>query len=185
MVTTGHVFIATSLDGFIARENGDISWLLELDSTGEDHGYDAFIANIDVIIMGRGTYETIKHIQPWFYNRPVIVLSKILTQEAIPEELIGKVRFIDLSPKEVMQILKAEGYHHAYIDGGKVVQSFISEGLIHDLIITRVPILLGSGRPLFGKIPNDIHLYHTQTKIFDSGFIQSHYEIKPSSNEGQ
>lgn len=184
-MTTGHVFIATSLDGFIARENSDISWLLQLDSTGEDHGYDKFIANIDVIIMGIGTYETIKHIQPWFYNRPVIVLSKTLAQETIPEELIGKVRFVDLSPKELMNTLATEGYHRAYIDGGKVVQSFISEGLICYLIITRVPILLGAGRPLFGKIPSDIYLRHLDTKTFDSGFIQSHYEIEQSPRNGE
>ncbi|EKT66489.1 dihydrofolate reductase family protein [Providencia alcalifaciens] len=177
-MTTGHVFIATSLDGFIARDNGDIHWLLQLDSKGEDHGYDEFMANIDVIIMGRGTYESIKHIQSWFYHRPVIVLSKTLAQETIPDELIGKVYFLDLSPKEIMNRLESEGHHRAYIDGGKVIQSFISDGLINDLIITKIPILLGSGRPLFGEIPNDIHLRHIQTTTFSSGFVQSHYEIQ-------
>lgn len=92
---TGHVFIATSLGGFVAREDGDISWLLKYEQAGEDHGYNDFIKDIDAIVMGRGTYEAVRDMGNWFYNRPVLVLSSWLSQQKVPSELIGKVRFSD------------------------------------------------------------------------------------------
>ncbi|WP_369311868.1 dihydrofolate reductase family protein [Providencia rettgeri] len=174
---TGHVFIATSLDGYIARKNGDIEWLLQLDLPDENHGYDSFINNIDVIIMGRGTFETVCDFTPWPYQRPVVVLSSTLAAHTVPEHLVGKVRFSNHEPEKVMAMLAAQGYKRVYIDGGQVIQSFLKRGLIHDLIITQIPILLGEGRPLFGPVPQDISLKHLNTKSFQSGFIQSHYEI--------
>lgn len=174
---SGHVFIATSLDGYIARKNGDIDWLQFFDSTNEDHGYHDFISNIDAIVMGRGTYETLSHMNPWPYTLPVIVLSSTLAKSTIPEHLVGKVRFMSQKPEEVMASLEQEGYQHIYIDGGQVVQSFINCGMVNDLIITRLPILLGHGRSLFGSTQQDIRLKHIRTLSFPSGFVQSHYEI--------
>ncbi len=174
---SGHAFIATSLDGYIARKNGDIDWLQSFDSTNEDHGYHDFMSHIDAIVMGRGTYETLSHMTPWPYELPVIVLSSSLASLPIPEHLIGKVRFLNHLPEEAMALLEKEGHQHIYIDGGQVVQSFINSGLINKLIITRLPILLGNGRSLFGPIQQDIRLKHIQTITFPSGFVQSHYEI--------
>jgi dihydrofolate reductase len=174
---TGHIFIATSLDGYIAREDGDIEWLLRHDASGEDHGYNDFIREIDAIIMGRGTFETVRDIKPWFYSRPVLVLSATLANQPVPADLVGKVRFTEKSPQQAMAMLEVEGCRRVYVDGGRVIQSFLSEGLISDLVVTRVPILLGSGRPLFGSLTHDIRLAHVSTRPFPSGLVQSTYSI--------
>lgn len=145
---TAHVFIATSLDGFIARDDGSIDWLLARDAAQEDHGYDAFIANIDGIIMGRGSFEVARHFDPWPYHLPVFVLSATLTPDDVPVALQRDVRVFDLTPRDMLLRLEAEGHLRIYVDGGKVVQSFLAEGLVDDLVLTRVPVLLGHGRPL-------------------------------------
>ena len=176
-MVTGHVFIATSLDGFIARENGDIDWLLAHDQAGEDHGYDDFIGDIDAIVMGRGTYEAVRSMGAWFYTRPVLVLSKRLARQEVPYELSGKVRFSDKSPESAMAMLTSEGARRAYVDGGRIIQSFLERDMINDMVITRVPILLGTGRPLFGDGHRDVALEHKGTRSFPSGLVQSHYEI--------
>lgn len=176
---TGHVFIATSLDGFIARENGEIGWLLERDRPDEDHGYDDFIKDIDAIVMGRGTFEAVRGMGDWFYNRPVLVLSARLAQQEVPAELAGKVRFTSKSPQEAMALLEAEDRRRVYVDGGRVIQSFLALGMISDMVITRVPVLLGTGRPLFGGVQRDISLVHTGTRSFPSGLVQSSYAVIP------
>lgn len=175
---TGHVFIAASLDGFIARNDGDIEWLLSRDDPSEDHGYESFIRNIDGIIMGRGSYEKVRTFDSWFYNKPVLVLSKQLASSPVPEELEGLVRFSDLSPKAAMDMLAGEGWRRVYVDGGQVIQSFLREGLIADMVITHIPVLIGEGRPLFGPSDGDISLTHIETKAFASGLVQSHYRVE-------
>ena len=174
---TGHVFIATSLDGFIARESGDIEWLSRYDQSGEDHGYDDFMSDIDVIVMGRGTYEAVRELGDWFHTRLVVVLSAQLAGQEVPAELAGKVRFSAESPDQVMATLQSEGARRAYVDGGRVIQSFLALDLISDMVITRVPILLGSGRPLFGRGHRDVALAHKGTRSFPSGLVQSRYEV--------
>lgn len=176
-VITGHVFIATSLDGFIARESGDIDWLLKYDQAGEDHGYDAFIKDIDVIVMGRGTYEAVRSMGEWFYTRPVLVLSAKLAQQDVPDELSGKVRFSDKPPKDALAMLTSEGGRRAYVDGGRIIQSFLELDMISDMVITKVPVLLGVGRPLFGGGQRDVALAHKGTRSFPSGLVQSHYHV--------
>ncbi|CAI1038667.1 Pyrimidine deaminase [Serratia rubidaea] len=174
---SGHVFIATSLDGFIARTDGDIGWLLERDDPLEDHGYDDFIENIDVILMGRGTYESVQHVRPWPYARPVLILSGTLDEQHIPAELTGKIRFSTCSPTQAMTMLAAEGHQRVYVDGGRIIQSFLQAGLIADLVITHIPVLLGQGRALFGALPGDIPLVHEHTRTFASGLVQSRYRV--------
>lgn len=176
---TGHVFIATSLDGYIARLDGDIGWLLERDASGEDHGYDDFIADIDMIVMGRGTYEKVATFEQWFYNRPVLVLSKQLAGTSVPEPLRDKVRFADLSPAQAMQQLERQQIRRVYVDGGQLIQSFLRADLIHDMVITTVPVLIGSGRPLFGEIARDISLELMSSRSFASGLVQSTYKVVP------
>ena len=157
MVTT-HVFIAVSLDGYIARQDDDIDWLLQRDDPTEDHGYAAFIADKDWIVMGRGSYEKALTFDQWPYDRPVLVLSRQLTATAVPEALKDKVQFSSRTPGEVLADLTVQNAHRVYIDGGKVIQSFLREGLVADMIITTVPVLLGSGKPLFGSLTRDIDL---------------------------
>lgn len=169
--TTGHVFIATSLDGFIARPDGTLDWLLSRDDPTEDHGYDAFIATMDCIVMGRGTFESVLQFPEWHYTLPVLVLSRSL--KTIPDHLRGKVTLCDLPPNEAMDHLATQGHRRAYIDGGQIIQSFLRADLIDTLTITTAPVLLGQGRPLFGTLPADIALTHETTKAFPSGLVQS------------
>ncbi|RSB29136.1 dihydrofolate reductase family protein [Enterobacter cloacae] len=176
MITT-HVFIAVSLDGYIARQDGDIGWLLQRDDPTEDHGYEAFIADKDWIVMGRGSYEKVLTFDQWPYNRPVLVLSSQLADTEVPEALKGKVQFSRCPPKEALAELAAQNAHRVYIDGGQVIQSFLREGLVADMVITTVPVLIGSGKPLFGSLPRDIDLMLLSTRSFPSGLVQSHYRL--------
>jgi dihydrofolate reductase len=178
-MVTAHVFIATSLDGFIARQDGDIDWLLQRDTSAEDHGFNAFIADKDMILMGRGTYEKVLTFDSWPYDLPVLVLSKQLANEPVPLALEEKVRFSNLTPKHALEQLATQNVHHVYVDGGQLIQSFLREGLVSDMMITKVPVLLGSGRPLFGSLQHDIDLKLLSSRSFPSGLVQSHYQILP------
>ncbi|HKU97553.1 MAG TPA: dihydrofolate reductase family protein [Vineibacter sp.] len=174
---SGHVFIGTSLDGFIARADGDIAWLDTYAGTGEDHGYDALMTLVDGLIMGRATFEKVLTFGDWPYTKPVIVMSASLAPAALPGDLVGKVRLSAEQPRAVMNGLALEGWRHAYIDGGRLIQSFLRDGLIDDMIVTRLPVLLGSGIPLFGPLDRDIPLRHVETKTFASGLVQSKYAV--------
>ena len=177
-MTTGHVFIGTSLDGFIARGNNDIAWLTEYPTQGEDHGFAAHMARVDGVIMGRGTYDVIKDMRPWYYSKPVVVLSRSLTQADIPAEIADKVEVMTGSPEEVMHHLGERGWKAAYVDGGSVIQSFLRAGLIDDLVISRIPVLIGDGISLFGPLDADVMLEHLSTQAFPSGLVQSTYRVK-------
>ncbi len=168
------VFIATSLDGFIAREDGGIDWLPAFGE--EDYGYQAFFDSVDVLVMGRNTYELARGFGAWPYgDTPVVVLSHRGVE--IPAELTATVECLAAPPGEVLERLAARGLRHAYIDGGKTIQGFLSEGLIHELTLTRVPVLLGRGIPLFGPLAGDVHLEHLETRSYPDGLVQSRYRI--------
>lgn len=174
---SAHVFIATSLDGFIARTDGDIDWLTGFSALGEDHGYDTHIARMDGIIMGRGTYEKVLTFDQWYYSKPVLVLSRSLDPASVPEHLADKVEILAATPEEAMGHATARGWTRVYADGGLLIQSFLRAGLIEDMIISRIPILLGDGIPLFGPSGKDVALEHIETTAFPSGLVQSHYRI--------
>ncbi len=174
---TVHVFIAVSLDGFIARHDGDISWLLQRDDPEEDHGYTDFIADKDVIVMGRGSYEKVLTFDKWPYDRPVIVLSKQLAGSRVPEELKGKLQFSGLGPRKLLEDLEEQNFRRVYVDGGQVIQSFLREGLINDMVITTIPVLIGGGRPLFGYLAQDTDLELVWSRTFPSGLVQSGYRF--------
>lgn len=175
------VFIATSLDGFIARPDGAVDWLHGAgDEDGEeDYGYQDFIDSVDAIVMGRKTFETVLALDAWPYGeKPVIVLSS--RDLGIPEHIRETVEAMSGAPREVVQRLAERGFRHLYVDGGETIQRFLAEGLIRRLIITRIPILIGSGIPLFGPLPQDVHLRHISTRSFPGSLVQSRYEV-PSS----
>ncbi|RMX15625.1 dihydrofolate reductase [Vandammella animalimorsus] len=174
---TGHVFIATSLDGFIARPDGDIDWLLQRTDPVEDHGYADFMSDKDMIVMGRGSYEKLLSFDTWPCERPALVLSRQLAGTPVPEALEGAVRFSALGPKAAMQELASHNVRRVYVDGGQLVQSFLRDGLIHDMVITTVPVLIGAGRPLFGALPQDIGLTLVSSRSFASGLVQSTYRL--------
>ena len=172
------VFIATSLDGFIARENGDIDWLPSPDSNAsdEDYGYKEFMATVDVLVMGRKTFEKALTFGKWPYgSKPVVVLSSGPVQ--VPGKIAESVEAMSCSPTELVSRLAERGAGHLYIDGGKTIQGFLDAGLIQQIIITRVPTLIGSGIPLFGPLKHDIKLRHIETRQFASGFVQSKYTV--------
>jgi dihydrofolate reductase len=168
------IFIGTSLDGFIARPNGSFDFLPE--GGGEPHGYNEFIATVDAIVMGRNTFETVLPMKPWPYgDKRVVVLSSRTIDFSNAVE--AKVEQMSGSPAEIVAQLTATGATHLYIDGGITIQRFLRAGLIQRLIITRVPVLIGEGIPLFSTLPHDIHLRHIATKSYPSGLVSSEYEI--------
>jgi len=176
------VYIATTLDGFIARENGELDWLpgsdgeAPVDAENEDYGFNAFMDSIDVLIMGRNTYELAISTGVWPYgNKRVIVLSNTL--HSLAEGIPNTVEIMSESPNNLYNNLKDSGAMHLYIDGGKAIQSFLNSGLIDEIIITRVPVLIGAGIPLFGPLDNDKKLRHIETQAYQSGFVQTKYEI--------
>ncbi|NQT58903.1 MAG: dihydrofolate reductase [Bacteroidetes bacterium] len=173
------VFISTSLDGFIARTGGELDWLDAANATvpeGEDCGFQAFFESVDVLIMGRKTYEKVLQFDTWGYgNKCVIVLSRNTVE--IPAELAPKVTHSSEFPKELCERLSKEGAKRLYIDGGVTIQRFLAEGLIDDLTITIIPVILGSGIPLFGKLEKDISLTTIAAKTYDFGFVQLTYEV--------
>ncbi|CCG99509.1 putative protein ywjB [Fibrella aestuarina BUZ 2] len=170
------VYIATSLDGFIARPNGAIDWLTDPAFTipDEDFGYQSFIDSIDALVMGRGTYEKVATFPEWPYPKRVFVLSHTLTN--VPDALVDKVELLSLSPRELVTYLAGRGYRHIYLDGGQTIQQFLREGLVDELTLTRVPVLLGEGIPLFGNTGPDIALQHLRTTTYPNGFVQSVYK---------
>jgi dihydrofolate reductase len=168
------VFIATSLDGFIARENGALDWLPA--DGGEPHGYDEFIATVDAIVIGRNTFETVLTFDGWPYGtKPVVVLSTRRAALRAPDGAVCDM--MAGTPSEVVARLSARGFEHIYVDGGVTIQNFLEAGLIQRLIITRIPVLLGRGIPLFGPLSHDLRLEHVGTRSYPSGMVQSEYLV--------
>jgi len=167
------VFIGTSLDGFIARANGDLDFLPP--GGGEPHGYDEFIATVDALVIGRKTFETVLTFDTWPYSKkPVFVLS---TNKLAPTPAGAVVEHMSGTPAEIVSQLDARGFRHIYVDGWITIQRFLQAGLIQCLIVTRVPVLIGGGIPLFGAVPHDIVLKHIATREYASGLVQTEYIV--------
>ncbi len=167
------VFIGTSVDGFIARPNGDLDFLPP--GGGEPHGYAEFMETVDALIIGRKTYETVLAFDAWPYGeKPVFVLS---SRALAPAPAGAAVEHLSGDPVDIVSQLDARGIGHAYVDGGITIQRFLRAGLIQGLIITRVPVLIGDGIPLFGALPRDIRLEHIATRHYPSGLVQTEYRV--------
>jgi len=168
------VFIATSLDGFIARANGGIDWLPP--GGGEEHGYDAFIATVDALVIGRNTFDTVLTFGTWPYGeKPVFVLTT--RPLPVPTPTGAVLARMSGDPREIVSQLALRGVRHIYVDGGITIQRFLRAGLIQRLIITRIPVLLGDGIPLFGALPGDVALRHVATRQYATGLVQSEYVV--------
>jgi dihydrofolate reductase len=180
MKTKVSVYIATSLDGFIARSDGALDWLNEANATvpeGEDCGFQAFFDSVDMLILGRKTYEQVLTFGQWPYGKmPVVVLSSNLI--SFPPNLPDTVTHSKESPGDLIERLSREGVKHVYVDGGNTIQGFLSEGLIDEITVTVIPVILGDGIPLFGSLSKDVKLAHVHTKVFDFGFVQTTYSVK-------
>jgi dihydrofolate reductase len=168
------VFVGASVDGFIARRNGDFDFLP--DGGGEPHGYDEFMASVDVLVIGRHTYEKVLTFDGWPYagKRVVVLSSRPLAPArwggALVEQMSG-------TPAEITERLAGSGSQHAYVDGGITVQRFLRAGLIQRIVVTRVPVLIGDGIPLFGSLAADVSLRHVLTTAYPSGLVKSEYEV--------
>jgi len=170
------VFVATSLDGFIARENGDVDWLGETSENDEDYGFANFFGSVDALVIGRNTFELARSFRDWPYGtKSVFVLTSRSLE--IPDDLALYVESVSGLPEEIVDLLSRNGIKHIYVDGGKTIQSFLRAGLIQHINITHIPILLGQGVSLFGPLEQDIRLLHIETKVYPNGFVQSEYEI--------
>lgn len=169
------VFVGTSLDGFIARSNDAFDFLKAGGGEGP-HGYEEFIASVDTILIGRRTFEVVVGMGPWFYGKKrVVVLSSrpidlSVVKDGVVEQMAG-------TPNEIVSKLAASGAQHVYVDGGKTIQAFLRAGLIDRIIVTRIPVLIGEGIPLFGPLPHDVLLRHVETRQYPGGAVQSEYHV--------
>jgi dihydrofolate reductase len=174
------VYIATSLDGFIARKDGALDWLDKANATvppGQDLGFSAFIDSVDTLVMGRKTYEQVLSFGEWPYGKtPVVVLSRNLI--SFPPNLPDTVTHSSEPPPDLLERLAAEGAEHVYVDGGTTIQRFVARGLVDEITVTVIPVLIGDGIPLFGPIEQDISLAHVRTTAYDFGFVQTTYSVK-------
>jgi dihydrofolate reductase len=171
---TNYVFVGTSLDGYIAGKDGDLDWLNDIPNpSNSDGGYSEFIKNIDALVMGRNTFETVLGFGDWHYKKPVFVLSNTL--DKAPAKLKDMVEIVKGDLKTLVAMLKRRGYENLYIDGGKVIQSFLKEDLIDEMTLTRIPILLGEGIPLFGKLEIPLKFKLDKTVTYNGTLVSSHY----------
>jgi len=162
------VFIATSLDGFIAREDGSFDWL---DPFTEDHGYDAFFAGVDALVIGRGTYDTVLAFPDWPYgDKRLIVCTSRPTTPRHGEEIWSG------PPRALAERLEREGVRSVYLDGGALIRGFLREGLVDEMAIHVVPLILGSGIPLFAKGLPEIPLRFMESKSYPSGLVKLRYQ---------
>ena len=170
------VFIATSIDGFIADKNGKIDWLHSIPNPeGDDMGYATFLSEVDALLMGRVTFDTVCSFDiEWPYDKPVFVLSNQLSE--IPENYQDKAFLVRGSLSNVLESIHAQGYTQLYIDGGSTIQNFLREGLIDAMVITQIPILLGGGTPLFGDLDVSQEFECTKTKLFLGKVVQNHFK---------
>ena len=172
------VFCAVSLDGFIARRDGAIDWLKPAESNlpPADTGFDAFMASVDYVVMGRNTFEVVLKMEgPWFYPKPVYVLTTRPLD--VPPRAQGKVESGRHTPAELIALMERRGAKRLYVDGGKTIQEFLRAGLIDDLVITQIPVLLGTGIPLFGPLERDVALEIESSRVLGGGAVQTTFRV--------
>ena len=172
---TNYIYIAQSLDGYIADQAGGLDWLNEIPNPeGSDFGFGEFMAGIDALVMGRKTFETVLGLGGWIYDKPVYVISSTLT--SLPEEYQDKSCLLDLPPAGILSCLNTQGLVNLYIDGGTLIQSFLTEDLIDEMIITTVPILLGGGVHLFRELDQQLRFKLRSSKVISEGLVINHYQ---------
>ena len=172
------VFIGTSLDGYIADRNGGLNWLTAIPNPEQsDMGYTEFMAQVDALVMGRKTFETVCGFEgDWPYAKPIFIVSRTL--DTIAEEYRDKAELVKGSLVQILEKIHNEGYHRLYIDGGVTIQNFLKEDLIDEITITTIPIVLGGGSALFSILPKELEFTLVESKIFLNQLVQSHYRRK-------
>ena len=174
------VYAGTSLDGFIARADGNIDWLNEANTLvpdGEDCGYAAFMSTVDALVMGRATFEQVITFGAWPYGAtPVFVLSSKPLE--LPDHVPDTVEQAAGSPAALLRHFDEKGFDHLYIDGGNTVQRFLAAGCVDEITLTLIPVVIGSGISLFADLPDDLHLECLEMKSYDFGFVQLKYAVR-------
>jgi dihydrofolate reductase len=171
---TVSVFVGTSVDGFIARRNGDFDFLPA--DGGEPHGYDEFMATVDALVIGRNTFEKVLTFPIWPYGKKRVVILSSRPVD-LSEVRGGVVEQMSGEPAEIVAKLASTGADHLYVDGGITIQRFLRAGLVHRLTVTQVPVLVGDGIPLFGPLLRDVRLKHIATHQYPSGLVKSEYAV--------
>jgi dihydrofolate reductase len=175
MTVRASVFCGTSVDGFIARKDGALDFL---DAGGTDsHGYEEFMETVDTVVMGRGTFEVVLSFDAWPFTKPVVVLSSRPLDLSVATARGGAVLHMSGEPAEIVARLAERGARSLYIDGGVTIQRFLRAGLVDRLVVSRVPVLIGDGIPLFGSLPHDVVLRHVVTRSYPSGLVQTEYAV--------
>jgi dihydrofolate reductase len=173
------VFVGTSVDGFLARRNGQLDFLAEAE--GVPHGFEEFMASVDAYVMGRKTFEWVgrairREGADWPIEKPVFVLTHRPSRLRIPRGATCEP--IQGTPAQVIARLDRRGFRSLYVDGGETIQQFLRSGRVDRLIVTRVPVLIGSGIPLFGPLPRDVRLHHVRTRVIGGRFVQTEYSVR-------
>jgi dihydrofolate reductase len=183
MEKTNSVFIATSLDGYIADKNGEIDWLYSIPNPENiDMGYGEFTGQIDALVMGRTTFETVCGFDiEWPYQKPVFVLSNTL--EEVPEKFKNKAHLVRGRLNEILKQIHKRGYYRLYIDGGATIQSFLKEDLIDEMVITIIPILLGGGTPLFSELSRKLEFECLRSEVYLNKIVQNHFRRVSGDNK--
>jgi len=174
-----HVFVAISLDGYIAREDGQIDWLEQYNALlpkGEDCGYASFYESMDCVVLGRKSFEKVLSFSQWPYSgKPVIVMSRSAKEQMLAQP--QGVTFSSKTPAELLTRLEDDGFKNVYVDGGELIQSFLQLNLIQSITMTRIPILLGQGKSVFGKLDSDKKLLLKTSRSWSFGFVQDRYDL--------
>jgi dihydrofolate reductase len=169
-----YIYVAVSLDGFIARKDGSVDWLMGIPNPeGSDFGFSEFMSNVDAVVLGKNTFESVLTFGEWPYTKPVFVLSSSLKQ--IPPDLETKAELLKGTPEKIIADLSSRNINSLYIDGGKTIQDFLKREMIDELIISHIPVILGEGIPLFAELDKMQNFEHIKTEIFNNIIVKSHY----------
>ena len=170
-------YLAVSLDGYIADKNGGVDWLNEIPNPDQsDYGFAEFMQSVDAIVMGANTFKIVQSFGVWPYEKPVFVASNSIKKA--PQDYEDRITMVQGDVREIMAGIRDLGYERLYVDGGKLIQNCLQAGILDEMIITQIPIILGSGISLFVEFENSIHLEHKETKVIGVGLVKSHYLIK-------
>ena len=166
------VFLGLSVDGRIARPDGDLEWLTSRGEAAGDAGFTPFVETVDSVLMGRKTYEAIASEEHWPYlDRPMHVISTTLAADVDPRITVHR------SAEEAVDALQRNGHRRVYVDGGETIRWFLASQLVDELTLSHVPVLIGEGPTLFGPLTGDVDLKHLRTTVLDGGMVQTTYRV--------
>ncbi len=177
---TNYIYIAQSIDGYIAGPSGELDWLNDIENPkNDDFGFAEFMNQIDALVMGKNSFEKVQTFGIWPYSKPVYVVSSSL--KSIPEVLNERAFLINSSPSEVVSSLNSKGHKNLYIDGGSLIQSFLESNLIDKLVLTSIPVLLGGGISLFGRLDKRVKLTLESSEILVNQLVKTTYTVNGKS----